>query len=324
MPLYLPGLHKKLKTIKFKIMKNLNNHLPAILRGVTLCLLTFWAIPWNGLMAQDSLEIKTVIKARAVNIFESQFIVDNQTVMVSRKKVLNIAIQHRFGKVNNGRKDLYGIFGPANIRLGFNYTPINNLDIGFGVTKERYTVDFNAKYALVKQLDSGGWPVSISYFGNIAIDAREKKGNFVTGGDRITYFNQVMIARKISEKLSVQVSPSLSHFNNVEAYRDKEGIINPKMNNDHFAVSFLGRFKLTERFHLIADYDQALTQHTTNNPSPNICFGIETVTTSHTFQIFAGNSGSILPQYVNFYNQNDYQKGEFLIGFNITRRWNFN
>ena len=320
----LPGLHKMLKTIKFKIMKMLNNHYLSFLRATILFLLTFWFTSWNGLMAQDSLEIKTVTKPRPVNTFESQFIVDNQTVMVSRKKVLNIAIQHRFGKVNNGRKDLYGIFGPANIRLGFNYTPINNLDIGFGVTKERYTVDFNAKYALVKQLDSGGWPVSISYFGNIAIDAREKKGNFVTGGDRISYFNLLMIARKISEKLSVQVSPSLSHFNNVEAYRDKEGNILPKMNNDHFAVSFLGRYKLTERFHLIANYDQALTQHTTNNPHPNICFGIETITISHTFQIFAGDSGSILPQYVNFYNQNDYQKGQFLIGFNITRRWNFN
>lgn len=321
---YLPGLHKKLKTIKLKIMKKLNNHIPSVLRGIVLCLLTFWVTPWNGLMAQDSLETETVNKPRAVTIFESQFIVDNQTVAVSRKKVLNMAIQHRFGKVNNGKKDLFGIFGPANIRLGMSYTPIDNLTVGIGVTKERYLVDFNGKYAFVKQMDSGGWPVSITYFGNIAIDSREKKGNFVNGGDRISYFNQLMIARKITEKLSVQVSPSLSHFNNVEAYRDKDGNILPKMKNDHIAISFLGMYKLTERFHLIANYDQALTQHTTNNPHPNVCFGIETTTISHSFQIFAGNSGSIVPQYVNFYNQNDYQKGQFLIGFNITRRWNFN
>lgn len=305
-------------------MKKPHNQLLQILRGVALCLPAFLMLPWNVLMAQDSLRIETVVKARPVNIFEAQIIVDNQTVMVSRKKVLNIAIQHRFGTVSNGSQDLYGIFGPANIRLGFNYTPINNLDIGFGVTKVRYTVDFNAKYALVKQLESGGWPVSISYFGNIGIDVRPKQGNFVSWGDRLTYFNMVMIARKISEKFSLQVSPSLSHFNNVEAYRDSEGVIHQKMNNDHFAVSFLGRYKLTEKFHLIANYDQALTQHTTNNPHPNICFGIETTTIGHTFQIFAGTSGSILPQYVNFYNQNDYQKGQFLLGFNITRRWNFN
>jgi len=306
-------------------MKNLNKHLSSVLRMAALCLLIFGATSWNRLMAQDSLQTETINKPRPVTTFESQFIVDNQTVMVSRKKVLNMAIQHRFGTLNNGRKDFYGIFGPADIRLALNYTPINNLSVGIGVTKQNFLVDFNAKYALLKQMDSGGWPfVSISYFGNIAIDAREKQGNFVRGGDRISYFNQLMIARKINEKLSIQVSPSLSHFNNVPAYRDKAGNIQPKMNNDHFAIAFLGRYKITERFHLIANYDQALTQHTTNNPHPNICFGIETTTISHAFQIFAGNSGSIVPQYVNFYNQNDYRKGQFLIGFNITRRWNFN
>lgn len=305
-------------------MKKLNNRLTYILRRTVLCLFTFCVTFWNGLMAQDSLETEMVNKPRPVTTFESQLIIDNQTVMVSRKKVLNMAIQHRFGKVSNGLKDLYGIFGPANIRLGLNYTPINNLSIGFGVTKERYLVDFNAKYALVKQMDSDGWPVSISYFGNIAIDTREKKGNFVNWGDRISYFNQIMIARKITENLSVQLSPGFSHFNNVEAYKDKDGKILPKMNNDHFAIALLGRYKLTERFHLIANYDQALTQHTTNNPQPNICFGIEMTTISHSFQVFAGNSMSILPQYVNFYNQNNYRKGQFLIGFNITRRWNFN
>jgi hypothetical protein len=305
-------------------MKKLTNNKPMFLRGIILCLLTFLVTPWNGLMAQDSLEAETVIKPRPVTTFESLVIVDNQTVMVSRKKVLNMAIQHRFGTVNKGKKDLFGIFGPANIRIAFEYTPIDNLAIGFGVTKERYVVDLNAKYAFVKQMDKGGWPVSITYFGNIGIDSREKKGNFVKWGDRVSYFNQIMIARKITEKLSVQVSPSYSHFNNVEAYKDKEGNILPKMSNDHFAIAFLGRYKLTERFHLIANYDQALSQHKTNNPHPNICFGIETTTISHSFQVFAGNSGGIVPQYVNFYNQNNYRKGQFLVGFNITRRWNFN
>lgn len=295
-----------------------------MLRVAPLYLLLFMALPWNGLMAQDSLTTETINQPRPVVIFESQFIVDNQTVAVTRKKVMGMAIQHRFGKVSNGKKDFFGIFAPADIRLGMTYSPTENLIVGIGITKEKYVLDFNGKYAIVKQMDSGGWPVSISYFGNIAIDCREKKGNFVNWGDRISYFNQVMIARKITEKLSVQVSPSLTHFNNVEAYRDKNGNIVPKMNNEHFAIAFLGRYKLTERFHLIANYDQALTRHTTNNPRPNVCIGIETTTISHTFQVFAGNSSSILPQYVNFYNQNNYQKGEFLIGFNITRRWNFN
>lgn len=304
-------------------MKKLNNHLPSVLRAAFLCMLTFWVSSWNGVMAQDSV-VTEVVKPRPVTTFDGQFIGDNQTVMVSRKKVLNMVIQHRFGVVSNGKKDLYGIFGPANIRLGLSYTPINNLAIGVGVTKGNFLVDINAKYSLIRQMDKGGWPVSITLFGNMAIDAREKKGNFVSDKDRFSYFSQVMIARKITEKFSVQVAPSLSHFNNVPAYRDKNGNILPKMNNDHFGISIMGMYKLTERLHLIINYDQALTTHTTNNPEPNICFGMETTTISHSFQVFMGTSGGIVPQYVNFYNQNNYRKGQFLIGFNISRRWNFN
>lgn len=307
-------------------MKKLNKKNSSFFRGATLCLLIICITSANKSAAQDSLATETVEKPqpRPVTTFESQIIVDNQTVMIPRKKVLNVAIQHRFGTVSNGKQDLYGIFGPANIRLGFNYTPIENLCVGFGVTKINFLVDFNAKYAIVKQMDVGGWPVSITYFGDIAIDSRPKQGNFVNGGDRLSYFNQIMIARKISEKLSVQVSPSLTHFNNIAGYVDKNGNLQPTMKNEHFAISFLGRYKLTERFHLIANYDQPLTQHPMNNPHPNVCFGIETNTVSHVFQIFVGNSSSIVPQYINFYNQNDYTKGQFLIGFNIARRWNFN
>ena len=93
-------------------MKKLNNHFPYILRETILCLLTFWFTSWNGLRAQDSLETKTVEKPRPVTIFEAEFIVDNQTVMVPRKKVLTFAIQHRFGTVSNGLSDLYGILVP--------------------------------------------------------------------------------------------------------------------------------------------------------------------------------------------------------------------
>lgn len=74
---------------------------------------------------------------------------------------------------------------------------------------------------------------------------------------------------------------------------------------------------------LVANYDQPLTQHPTNNPHPSICFGLEMTTSAHAFQIFAGNYNSILPQNNNMFNQNDYTKGQFLIGFNITRLWNF-
>lgn len=307
-------------------MKKKNKIFPSFLRASVLFLFVILIFIPDKLLSQDSTATEPVEKPkpRPVTIFDGQFIVDNPTATMSRKKVLMLAIQHRFGTVNNGRQDLYGIFGPANIRLGMNYNPIDNLSLGVGVTKNFFLVDFNVKYAIIKQMDSGGWPVSITYFGNIAIDSRPKQGNFINDGDRISYFNQIMFARMVTEKLSVQVAPSLSYFNNIAGYVDKNGDIQPSMRNYDFAISFMGRYKLTERFHLIASYDQSLTQHPMNNPHPNICLGFETTTVSHAFQVFVGNSNSIIPQYGNFYNQNDFTKGQFLVGFNITRRWNFN
>ena len=95
------------------------------------------------------------------------------------------------------------------------------------------------------------------------------------------------------------------------------------MKNGHLAISVAGRYKVTQKTAIIVGYDQPLTQHTTNNPHPNISFGLETTTSSHAFQVFAGNYYGIVPQSNNVFNQNDYTKGQFLIGFNMTRLWNF-
>jgi hypothetical protein len=132
-----------------------------------------------------------------------------------------------------------------------------------------------------------------------------------------------MIARKVTEQFSVQVAPSLSWFNNVEGYVDSKGEIQRKMKNAHFAIAVMGRYKVSEKMSVFAAYDQPLTQHPTNNPHPNIAFGFEITTSAHAFQVFAGNYYGIVPQSNNMFNQNDYTKGEFLVGFNITRLWNF-
>lgn len=284
---------------------------------VMLCINT------GSLYAQDSTEAPVAKKVKAAkNTFGSVWLMDNQTVMVPIKGTLEMDIQHRFGTVNKGRKDLFGFFAPSNIRLGLNYAPINKLFIGAGITKERMQVDLNAKYALLQQTVNNKIPVSISYFGNVVIDARDKS-NFLYGVNRFSYFNQLIIARKITDKFSAQVAPSFSWFNNVEGYVDSKGEIQKKMQNGHFAISVLGRYKISEKSAIIAGYDQPLTQHTTNNPEPNICFGFETTTSSHAFQVFFGNYYGIVPQSNNMFNQNNYRDGQFLIGFNITRLWNF-
>lgn len=294
-----------------------NKMIPVWLLSVVLMSTTTLVIAQDVTVTEEKKEVKPVRST-----FESTWLIDNQSVMVPEKGALQMDIMHRFGTVNNGYDDFFGLYAPSNIRIGMSYVPMDKLIVGFGFTKVNLTWDFNAKYSLLKQMNSGGSPVSLTFFGNIAVDTRPAE-NFVNGTDRLSYFSQLIIARKVSENFSIQVAPSLSHFNAVEGYVNAEDEIEGKMKNDHFAVSIGARYKVTSGTVIIVNYDQPLTKHTTDNPEPNIAFGVEFNTSSHAFQLFFSNYQYTVPQLNNMYNQNDYREGQFLIGFNITRLWSF-
>lgn len=250
--------------------------------------------------------------------FESAIILDNQTVMVPIKGTFEFDIQHRFGTFQNGFDDLYGLYAPSNIRLGFLYAPINNLSLGVGITKFKNLVDFNAKYSLMKQRKGWSSPLSVTYFGNMVLDSRKEavRGEAYHETDRLSYFHQLLIARKVNDWLSLQVAPSLSHYN----------LVDETKKNDHYAIAFSAQLKVTPVLAILAAVDQPITAHDRRNPNPNLSLGLQMSTSSHSFQIFIGNFNSIIPQENNYFNNRNYEDGfkeNFLLGFNITRLWNF-
>ncbi len=309
----------------------------------TISILVSQLVFLSGGIAQDSNAVaEAVVKPKikpVKNTFSSTWIIDNQTVMVSQKGTFEMDIQHRFGTVDKGYDDFWGLFAPSNIRLGVIYAPIKDLNVGLGVTKSNLLWDLNAKYAILRQT-KGIYPVSVTYYGNIAYDTRKDADGsiFKYQTQRILTFNQIIVARKISDKFSLQAAVSLSHQNSVSGYYTKNDStgqeIFKNMNFDHFAVSLSGRYKLTEVTSLIFNIDQPVTKHNTSNPNPNVSFGFEFNTSNHSFQLFAGNYTLLNPQRNNLYNTNspfnytasDGTKvpgGKFVIGFNITRLWNW-
>ena len=299
---------------------------------VLLICCTFFLL--STINAQDSTQVTEEVAAPAKikpvkNTFSGIWIIDNQTVMVPIKGTFEMDIMHRFGTLKNGYKDFWGFFAPSNIRLGFEYVPINNLMVGASITKTNMTWEGYAKYAIIKQT-KGKYPVSVTYFGDIAFDTRKDadKTIFKYTSQRISFFNQLIIARKVTDKLSIQVAPNVSHYNSVNGYYTKNDStgkeIFKEMKHDHIAVAVSARYKLKESMAIIVNYDQAITKHNTNNPAPNISFGLELTTSAHAFQFFVGNYSAITPQRNNYFNQNDpHFIGQYLIGFNITRLWNY-
>ncbi len=323
-----------------KSLLQISNKGMALFVSMIVCLLL---LP-SAMLAQDSTADKTEVvtpsKPKPVkNTFESVWIIDNQSVMVPKKGTFEMDIMHRFGTVQKGYDDFWGFFAPSNIRLGASYSPISRLNIGFGITKSNMLWDVSAKYSLITQTP-GKYPVSVTYYGNLGFDSRKDadKTLFKYQSQRISSFHQLIVARKINSKLSLQVAASISHQNAVNGYYTKNDstgqVIFKEMNFDHLAIALSGRYKLTNVTSILFNYDQPITKHNTNNPNPNLSLGFEFNTSNHAFQLFVGNYTLLSPQRNNLYNTNSpfnytaadgtkVEGGKFVIGFNITRLWNW-
>lgn len=315
---------------------NTKSHFAFLSRFALLVLTTLIYMPVFSQDIEDEEEGNKPVRSP----FESSWIIDNQTVVVPSKGTLEFMIQHRFGTMANGVRDLWGLYADAGstIRLGLSYTLFEKigagslkgpLAIGIGSSRNRRIQDVNLKYGLFQQTRNNRIPVSVTYYGNVAIETQQPTEDLANGNesDRFSYFHQIIIARRVNAALSVQVAPSLSHYNVTESY----------MYNDHYAVAVSARYKISAQSAVMINVDQPLNgldpifpKHTSGNPHPNFSLGIEVATSAHAFQVFVTNFSAIVPQRNNVFNQNAPWNDDsggfpdgFLIGFNITRLWSF-
>lgn len=270
------------------------------------------------IFSQEKEKDTTAVKLERA-AFEGAWIIDNPTNVLYSKNTMEIQMAHRFGLFNGGTNDLVGLWAPSNIRIGVSYAVHDRLTLGFGTTKFDRLQDFNWKVALLRQTRGNEMPVSVSYYGNFTIDARSKE-NFVNDQDRYSFFHQVIIAKRFTPGFSMQIAPSLSHYNAVP----------PKMRNDKFAIAVSARLKVSPQTAILVDYSQPFTHHLFPDaeperfyPKPGFGIGAEFRTSSHVFQLIISNYNGIVPQKNYMFNEHDFFYGDFLIGFNITRLYNF-
>ncbi len=263
-------------------------------------------VPFLGL--SQTQETDSIVDKPQRPAFESSYIIDMPTDVLPIKNTLEIQMAHRVGLVDGGTNDLIGFWAPSNIRIGFTYSVHERVTLGFGTTKFNRLQDFNWKVFILRQTRSDKIPVNVSYFGNFTIDARTKE-NFRHLEDRYSYFHQVIISRRFNPELSLQISPSFSHYN----------VVPETMGNDMFAISAGGRYKVSPQTSILLEY----TQPFDSDPEPGFGLGVEFRTSSHAFQLFISSYQGIVPQRNIMFNQNDFFSGDFLIGFNITRLYNF-
>lgn len=133
---------------------------------------------------------------------------------------------------------------------------------------------------------------------------------------RFNYVSQLLIARKFSSNLSVVIAPTLVHRNLV-LYSDR---------NTTFALAAGLRYKFTKRVGIIVDYYHNFDK--SRGPGsgylPPLGVGVELETGGHVFHLLFSNNKSLLESQFITENRDNWLKGQFRFGFNISRVFHIN
>ena len=289
-----------------------------------------------GIFAQDDLmnllnDSTTTEINYTTATFKSTRIMNGHSIEKMPPGQLDFRISHRFGTINSGAYEFFGL-DQANTHFGLEYGILKWLMVGVGREKDQKTYDGFAKFTILRQsTGTKVMPVSVSVFSSVALKTEkpiETTRTFwissvspvnTTDTARINYFPsqlsyvvQVLIARKINQAFSVQLTPSYVHRNLVATELDP---------NDLWAIGAGGRMKLTKRISLNAEYyyvanPKARMSQPLYNP---LSVGVDIETGGHVFQLLFTNSLGIIEKGFIGETTGQWKHGDIHFGFNISR-----
>lgn len=246
------------------------------------------------------------------NTFKSTRIVTGHNAEMRGKRVLEFIIMHRFGRLNSGAYELFGLDN-SNIRFGLEYGLSNRINIGVGRSSFEKTFDGFAKVQWLQQKSGDEtFPFSLTTLHSIAVNTLEElafnRPDFPFSA-RLTYTNQLLIARKFSDGLSLQLMPTWIHRNEVTA---------PDINNV-YSMGIGGRIKVSDRVALNGEY-----YYQTNRPDGvgtfnPLSIGVDIETGGHVFQLHVTNSRTMIEKGFIAETDGDLGNGDIHFGFNISR-----
>lgn len=266
----------------------------------TLCLITL-TVPLYGQMERQRADTEET----TTEIFWTPNLMASATVEQIPASNLNVTIIHTFGVISNRTlANFFGFDSPPNVRLGIDYGLSDRWSLGIGRTTFEKVVDLRTKYAIARQAREG-MPVSLGFSGNVAVTTRENGQPFA---EDLSWYGGLMIARKFSDRLSLQVTPMVTRF------------ATPLPGNDQTlaGVGIGAEYRLNRRYALYAEYLPVLGSRDPGAYNP-FAVGLDIETGGHVFQLFFSSSNWHLEQYALSHTNTDFWAGDFRFGFNINR-----
>jgi hypothetical protein len=252
----------------------------------------------------------------ASSIFKTTRIVDGQSVETLPRNVLDVRISHRFGPISSGIYNLFGLDN-ATMRLGFDYGLSHNVMIGVGHSTYQKTYDAFLKFRLLRQ-SSGriSMPVTVSFVPVVAINTLRQFDSVHTPfSHRVSTVLQLLIARKFSEKLALQLMPSFVHTDDISFFHPKRNVV---------AIGAGGRYSISKRVSLNAEYFYRVPGTKAPNAKNVLSFGVDILTGGHVFQLHLTNSFGLSEKSFISETTGGWGDGDILFGFNISRVFQLN
>ena len=247
-----------------------------------------------------------------INTFKSTRIVNNHSVELFSPKKLDLRISHRFGLLNSGFYDLFGL-DQAKIRIGLEYGLVNNCMVGIGRSTFNKSYDGYLKYVLLKQSKGiKNQPFSLVYLSSFNLNTLRKSQSDYPFLGRLSYANQLMIASKISSQFSIQVMPSIIHWNMVE---------NNNQQNNIFILGAGFRYLITKSVSINSEYFYRFLRNSSDYYN-SFSVGLDIETGGHVFQLHITNSMGMDEASFMTRTYNSWSSGGIHFGFNISREFN--
>lgn len=248
----------------------------------------------------------------AYGIFKGTRIINGQSVEVPGNNDLHFIVSHRFGAVNGGLYNFFGI-DQGTTRLGLEYGIKDILSFSIGRSTYEKTYDGGIKVKVFRQQTGiRNIPMTVTlYCAGIAVTTKwtdPERDNLFSS--RFSFASQLLIARKFSKKLSLQISPSYVHINLVPTLTDQNNI---------YSVGLGGRYKLTSKLSLNCEYYYLLPGETADDYANSLSFGVDIETGGHVFQLHFTNSQLMYAPGFIARTEGKWSQGDIFIGFNIVR-----
>jgi hypothetical protein len=241
--------------------------------------------------------------------FRSTRVINAHSIEMLRKGNLDFRILHRFGFVNSGIKQLFGL-DQASMRLSFDYGISNNFTVGVGRSTYRKEIDLFGKIRVLQQSRGAkNMPLSLVLAAGAMVWTEQSFAvNKPDFSDRSSYYLQILAGRKITDNFALQISPIWVHSNMPLSGTEK----------DIISLGAGLRYKFSGRMAFIVDYHHVLNGLSDQNTNP-LSVGVDIETGGHIFQLHFSNATGMNERAYIDETYGKFFKGEIRFGFNLSR-----